>query len=107
VPITAQERAASIALPELGFLRGSASCDAHAGAHIGFSMRQAGEFSNEKGDTLRSIWAKGILRVSGHYIQSVEVEALSSMSNDHLGLPLTERQCGRDWRVIQTKEAIV
>jgi hypothetical protein len=34
--------AASIALPELGFSRGSASCDTHAGAHIGFSMRQGG-----------------------------------------------------------------
>jgi hypothetical protein len=40
---------------------------------IGLSMRQAGEFSKEKGATLSTIWAKRILRVSGHYI---EVEAL-------------------------------
>jgi hypothetical protein len=45
-------------------------------------MRHAGEFINE-GDTSVSACGKRILRVSGDYIQLLEVEALSSMSNDH------------------------
>jgi hypothetical protein len=42
-------------------------------APISASQCDKGEFSNEKGATLSTIWAKRILRVSGHYI---EVEAL-------------------------------